>query len=268
MTNHTRRFLLSLIAALGLSGSLPAAAADQNPPKVVKAAPAITVAPSAFYIGAWGGAGFSKTQNELTNPGIATGPISAYPTGIMPGLTLGYASNSTPIYYGVAIDVGYDFSRGSIGGIAPAAGLSATGYRKNGFFLDEVVELGIGASTIAGYVPSNAQPQNWPVPIMVPTAVVNNLIFAARGGFAQRNVDLCASVDLAGDTACASKIINGPLVGMKVKAMISTNTEVFATYDHVFWNSSFTPAQASPVFANTISAKDEELFRVGFGYHF
>jgi hypothetical protein len=261
-----KKLLVALLLALGL---LPAVAADQNPP-AKKATPAVattTVTPSAFYIGAWAGAGFSKTENELTIPGVVTGPISAYPTGIMPGLTIGYASNATQIYYGAAIDVGYDFSRGSIGGFAPGAGLPATGYRKNGFFIDEVGEIGVNMTTIGGYIPSNAQPQNWPVPITVPSSVWSNLIVAARGGLAQRNVDLCATVDLAGDQQCASKFINGPLAGAKVKAMISANTEVFATYDHIWWNSSFTPARATPIFANTIAAKEEDLFRVGFGYH-
>lgn len=261
--------ILSLLAALAaLAGGAPAFAADQNPPKPlqVKAAPAPAPA-SNFYIGAWAGAGFSKTQNELTLAGTAQGPISAYPTGIMPGLTLGYASNSSPIYWGAAIDVGYDFSRGDIGGVAPASGLGAPGFRKNGFFLDEVVEVGVNAGTVGGYIPSNAQPQNWAVPITVPASVWNNLIFAARGGFAQRNVTLCA-VDATFTDHCGGKFINGPLAGGKIKAMISANTEVFATYDHVFWNSSFTPAGASPLFANTTAARGEDLFRAGFGYHF
>jgi hypothetical protein len=260
---------LSLFAALLAGAIAPAYATDQNPPAkpVVKAAAAAPAAPSPFYMGAWVGAGFSKTQNELTLAGAAQGPISAYPTGIMPGFTIGYANNSAPIYWGAEIDVGYDFSRGDIGGVAPNAGLGAPGYRKNGFFLAEVAEVGISATTFGGYIPSNAQPQNWPVPITVPGSVWNNLVFAARGGFAQRNVDLCA-VDAAFVSQCASKFINGPLAGAKVKAMISANTEVFVTYDHIFWNSSFTPAGATPLFANTTAAKDEDLFRVGFGYHF
>lgn len=270
--NHLLRLLAALAALAGISvvslSETTAFAADQNPPKAAKVAPATVAAASPFYIGAWAGAGFSKTQNELTIPGTVTGPISAYPTGMMPGLTLGYANNSGSIYYGAAIDIGYDFSKGSIGGFAPGAGLPAIGYRKNGFFIDEVGEVGINMATIAGYIPGGAQPQNWPIPITVPASAWSNLIVAARGGLAQRNVDLCATVDLAGNAPCASKFINGPLAGVKVKAMISANTEVFATYDHIWWNSSFTPAQAQPIFANTISAKEEDLFRVGFGYHF
>jgi hypothetical protein len=235
----------------------------------------VVAVPSPFYIGAWGGAGFSKTQNELTVPGLVSGPVSAYPTGIMPGLTLGYASNASPIYYGAAIDIGYDFSRGSVDNAAvipgTPLGVNTSVTRKNGLFLDEVLEIGIGASTIAGYVPSNAQPQNWPVPITVPGSVWNNLIFAARGGLAQRNVDLCGNgMDALGNltTQCASKFINGPLAGAKIKAMLSANTEAFVTADYVWWNSSFTPASATPLFANTVSAKNEILFRAGFGYHF
>lgn len=261
--------ILKILAALAaLAGATGAAVAgDVNPPAtkpaVVKAA-AVPATASNFYIGAWVGAGFSKTQNELTIPGVATGPVTGYPTGIMPGLTLGYASNGSPIYWGASIDLGYDFSRGDVGGMTAGTTL---GSRKNGFFLAEVAEIGVSASTVGGYIPTNAQPQNWPVPITVPGSVWNNLIFAARGGFAQRNVDLCAT-ESTGGSACASKVINGPLVGFKTKAMISANTEVFLTYDHVFWNSSFTPAAATPLFANTTAAKDEDLFRVGFGYHF
>lgn len=257
--------LLPVLLALG--GTVPAFAADQNPPAKtavpVKAAP-VPAAPSNLYIGAWAGAGFSKTENELTLSGTAQGPVSAYPTGIMPGLTLGYASNGSPVVWGFAVDIGYDFSRGDVASLTPGTTL---GFRKNGFFIDEVGEIGISASTVGGYIPSNAQPQNWAVPITVPASVWSNLIFAARGGFAQRNVTLCASdATLTGE--CASKFINGPLFGAKVKAMLSGNTEIFATVDEILWNSSFTPSSATPVFANTTAAKRETLFRLGFGYHF
>ena len=262
-----RKFLF--LAALAALAAVPAQAADLPAKAIVKASP-FAPAASPFYIGTFLGAGFSKTENELTILGTPMGPVSAYPTGIMAGGVFGYANNSGPVYFGAVLEAAYDFSRGDVGGINPG---TVIGARRNGLFLAEVGELGLNLAALGGYIPGPAQPSNWPVPIVVPASVWGNLVVAARGGLAQRSVTLCAvdgtlNPDGSLHQDCGSKFITGPLVGGKIKAMISANTEVFLTYDHVFWNSSFTPAATAPIFAATIAAKDEDLFRAGLGYHF
>jgi hypothetical protein len=264
------RFSFGLCLALACGSAF---AADLPVRSAVKADIPTIVATNPFYIGFWGGIGLSPTENQLTFLGTAEGPVKAYPTGLMAGLTVGYANNSGPIYWGAAVEAAYDFSKGDVGGPVPG---SIAGSRKNGFLVQEGVELGISMTTLGGYIPTSARPGNWPVPITVPASVWSNLIFAARGGLAQRDVKLCAldgTVDVNGNPnmPCASKFINGPYAGLTLKAMISANSEVRFVYDHVFWGkgSSFTPGAMPPaIFSNTIAIKDEDLFKVGYNYHF
>lgn len=255
---------LVLACLLVIAGIVPAIAADLPMAKKF-VPPAVAVTPGPFYIGGFAGAGWSKTENELTFDGVAQGPLKAYPTGMLAGLEAGYASNTGPLYWGINVSVAYDFSRGSVGGVTPSTVL---GTRKDGLMLQEAGEIGINLATLDGYVPNAAQPLNWPVPITVPGTVWGNLIVAARGGLAQRDVTLCVNDPTTLDQQCATKFINGPFVGGKVKARIAAQSEVFAAVDHIFWNSSFTPQAAVPAFTNTIRAKDENLFKVGFGYYF
>ena len=249
------------------------AASATDLPKKALVAPAPVVATNSFYIGAFGGIGLSPTQNELTFDGISGGVQKAWPTGLMAGGIFGYANTAGPLYYGFAFEAAYDFSRGGVDcGTANSlmTGQSCLASRKNGLLLQEVGELGLSLSQLTGYIPSSAQPANWPVPITVPASFASNFVMAARVGFAQRNVDLCAAIDLAGDIACGSKFISAPTAGLKLKFMASAQTEIFATWDHAFWGngSSFTPAAAIPLFQNTVSIQQEDIFKAGFGYHF
>jgi hypothetical protein len=257
-----KRFLVMaaavLLAPSAYAADLPAKA------KTSPFAPASAAAPGPFYIGGFAGVGWSKTENELTFFGEAQGPLKAYPTGVLAGLELGYSNNTGPLYWGANVSIAYDFSRGDVGGVTPGTVL---GSRKNGLMLQEAGELGFNLATIGGYIPTAGQPQNWPVPITVPGSVWGNLVIAARGGLAQRDVTFCVTDPTTLEQQCATKFINGPFVGGKVKARISAQTEVFLVVDHIFWNSSFTPQAAIPAFANTIRAKDEDLFKVGFSHY-
>lgn len=265
----------ALVGAV-IAGIFPARAADLPRAPALKAAP-VVVAPNPFYIGLLGGIGLSPTENEATFPGISTGVQKAWPTGILAGGVVGYANTSGPLYWGVAFEAAYDFSRGGVSCGAMDAlmtGVSCPVTRKNGLLLQEVGELGISMSTLAGYIPNSAQPANWPVPIIVPASVWSNIVIAARGGLAQRDIQLCAVTGLNLDgtavSQCGSKFYNAPSAGLKVKFMASAQTEIFATWDHVFWKggSTFTPSGAIPLFQNAVSLQGEDLFKGGFGYHF
>src|SRR5262249_50939082 len=240
-------------------------------PRKAPLADVVPVTASPFYIGIFAGGGFSETQSELTLAGTAQGPLKAYPTGLLAGVSVGYVNTTGPLYWGLAVEAAYDFSRGDVGGVTPG---TVIGSRKNGLFLEEVGELGISLSTIGGYVPSSARPSNWPVPITVPSSVWSNLVLGMRGGLAQRDVTLCApdgTLDVNGNfnMPCATKFINGPLVGGFIKAMISGNSPVKLTLNHFVWNSSFTAESPNAkIFSATTAAKGETVAKVGFDYHF
>lgn len=263
-----------LVAALALLLYASIVKAADLPRKAPLAVPAPIVTPSPFWIGAFAGIGLSPTENELTIDGTAMGVQKAWPTGLLVGLAVGYENINGPLAWGFEVRGGYDFSRGGVDCSDVnmlAFGSQCLASRKNGWLIQENAELGISLTTIGGLVPGSAQPSNWPIPITVPTSVWSNVVIAARGGFAQRNVDLCAVIDPAsGATACGSKFTNAPSAGLKLKFMISAQTELFATYDHVFWagGSSFTPTAATPLFQNAVAIKQEDIFAGGFGYHF
>jgi hypothetical protein len=269
-------FILTILAYPAPAADLPRKALD------VPTVPVVLTNP--FYIGIWGGGGFSTQENDLTLGGQTQGPVKAYPTGALAGAVLGYGTSAGNFYYGFSIEAAYDFSRGDVGfsgftgpgcGNAPNCA-GPLGSLKNGLLLQVGGELGISLTTLGGYLPTSAQPSNWPVPITLPASVWSNLIIAGRGGFAGRDVTMCALTGVDpftglpdGSQTCGSQFKIGPYVGAEIKAMLSAQTEVFLKYDHVFWNSSFTPASAAPAFVNdTAMAKKEDIFKAGFGYHF
>lgn len=258
-----------ILAAILMTGTIPAIAADL-PAKPFPKAAAPVVATGPFYIAGFAGGGFSATESELTILGMAQGPLKAYPTGVLAGGEIGAKWNTGALSFGLNVRAAYDFSRGAVGGMDPAGGLGPIGSRKNGLLLMEGGELGMNLSTIGGYVPGSAQPQNWPVPVNVPASAWSNLGLSVEGGLAHRQVTLCGLdfVTMA-DDLCATKFITGPYVGGKLGAMVSAQTELFVRYDHVFWNTSFTPLQASSgIFDSTIRAKGEDLITGGLAYHF
>lgn len=262
------------IAALALLAGCASAQAADLPLKAKPFDTPVVASTSPFWIGAFTGLGLSPTQNELTIPGAVSGTQKAWPTGILAGVTAGYTNVTGPIAWGISFEAAYDFSRGGVDCSdinAALTGQSCMASRKNGWLFQEGLEFGISLSTLGGYIPTSGQPSNWPVPIVVPASVWSNIMLLGRGGYAERNIDLCAAIDLLGDMGCGSKFIAAPYAGVKLKAMLSTNTELFAVYDHIFWGngSSFTPTAALPVFQglDTVTIKQEDLFKVGLAYH-
>ncbi len=254
----------------------PAFAADL-PVKPLKAIVAPT-ATSPFYVFVHGGAGFTNIQNDIALPGVATGTPKLWPAGLMVGGGFGYLSSIGPISIGLEAEGNYDFTKATITDTVPmdcvgAVCVGALGnvHAKNSWFFAEKALVGITASQVMGYVPGAASPANWPVPITVPAGFAQNLMLLGVVGAAQRNVDLCATdVDL--NTFCGSQWKNGLLFGAQVRAAISQNVSLRIEYDYVKFNQTFTAANVveklGPVFANTISAKDEQRVMAGFNYNF
>lgn len=226
--------------------------------------PVITTSP--FYVGVLGGGGFSSVESDLTFSGVSTGPIKAFPTGVLAGGEAGARWNTGTLGFGVNITALYDFSHASVGGnaIMPEVGSS-----KNGLLLMEGASVGINLSTLFGYIPGSAQPTNWPIPITVPSSVMGNLSANAIGGLAQRWQTLCAFDAMTGtDDICGSRVLDGWYIGGELTAMLSAQVEAKVKIAHIFWNGSFTPLQAIPVFQATTSAKDETIGLVGIDFHF
>lgn len=259
-----------LSAIYSLIATWPSFAADL-PAKAIKRDTSVpVVATSPFYFGFWGGVGLSPTMNDFTIDGVEQGgaPIKGYPTGILVGLEAGYTLAPGPISFRLTFDAAYDFSRGCVDFACIAA-------RKNGWLLQEGIGIPISLTTIGGYIPTAGQPSNWPVPVTVPTSVWSNMLITPRGGYAERNLDLCALnglVDANGNdvTACGSKFIAAPYAGLELSFMASTNSEIALRWDHVFWGNqySFTPAAAIPLFQNSVNITKEDLLTVHYNYHF
>jgi hypothetical protein len=221
--------------------------------------------------------GWSEVENELTLLGTSQGPIKAFPTGLLVGGEVGARWNLNPVVWGLNASVAYNFSKSGVGcgpDVAAATGNQCLGYRKDGLLLQQGGELGVNLGTVFGYIPSAAQPANWPVPITVPASVMGNLTATLRGGIAERDLTMCATAaDVTGTMSqlCGSKFVIGPYAGGKISAAISQQVEAYVRVDHIFWNSSFTPAQdprVSTIFANTTRATGETLAVAGVAYHF
>lgn len=259
----TKRLLRLLLALAGITGAIPAIAADQNP-KAVPVKAAAVAAPSPFYIGFTAGAGFSNQQSDITLPGVATGTPAIWPAGFMAGGVIGIGYNTALGYVGAEVEGDYDFTHASIGctGVLPCMGTS-----KNSWFFAEKALWGVSLASITGYIPATAQPQNWPIPITVPASMAANLRLLAEVGMAQRNQDICA-LDLGTlNSACGSRWMNGLLIGGQLQAAISQNVTLKAEYNWINFNQSFTPQNAASVFPSTFQAKDEQRFMLGLNYN-
>jgi hypothetical protein len=222
-------------------------------------------------------------MNDFTLPGLGTttgtggGPIKGYPTGILAGVNAGYVISSNPLYLAIDISADYDFSRSCVDIACVAA-------RKNGFLFEEGLEAGISMTTLGGFIPTSGQPQNWPVPITVPTSIWSNMVLAARGGYAERTLDLCAFATdggnpapgvFTGTTNCGSSFIAAPFAGVKLKFAASQNWQLKMGWDHVFWGNNYefdTPAFLSLIGPatgfNSVKITKEDIFKVGADYHF
>lgn len=260
-------FLAAAFLILLVWNVLPADAADlpkKAAPKIAAPAPVPLYNPLA--IGVSLGMALSPTENFLTINGqlMGDGPVKGYPIGPLAGIVATYDLIPVgPAYVAATGEVHYDFSRGCVGD-------SCAAERKNGFLLQQGLEIGLTTAQINGALPTSGQPANWPVPIVVPTSLASNLKLGARAGLAERWVTLCAVVDQFGDYGCGDQFLWAPYGGLGLSFMASTNWEVKAVWDHVFWKqgNSFTPTAATPLFASTVSIRQEDDVKLQLLYHF
>lgn len=261
------RHLAVLAAALACTG--PALAADlQTKARPLDTPPVPVIGTSPFAIGLSLGIALSPTENFLTIPGVleGDGPIKGYPIGPLAGVIASYRLIPIgPAFVDAIAEAHYDFSHGCVGS-------SCTAERKSGFLLQQGLEVGLTTAQVAGALPTSGQPANWPLPINVPSSLAANLKVAARGGIAERWAGLCAVIDMFGTYDCGNQLMWAPYGGLGVSFMASTNVEIKAVWDHVFWKqgNSFTPAgPIQPTFLNDIvTIKQEDDIKLQFLYHF
>lgn len=242
------------------AADLPKKAKDVTPP------PAPVIAPSPFALGVSLGMALSPTENFLTQNGalVGEGPVKGYPIGPLAGIIASYQLIPIgPAYVSATAEVHYDFSRGCVG-------LDCAAERKNSFLLQQGLEFGLTTAQINGALPTSGQPANWPVPIIVPANLASNLKLGARGGIAERWVTLCAAIDTFGDTACGSEFLWAPYAGLGLGFMASTNSEIRAVWDHIFWKQGnmFTPQAAIPLFQSAVTIRQEDDVKLQWLYHF
>jgi hypothetical protein len=127
--------------------------------------------------------------------------------------------------------------------------------------------FGFNLGQLMGYVPSNAQPQNWKVPVVVPTSITNNLQILGSVGAAGRQAGLCVTDLGTGQDLCGSEWMGGLSVGGQLRFMAATNWDIAAKYHHDFFNHTFTPTQSIPLFTNAVTAKGQDRFTVGMDFH-
>src|SRR5258706_5094555 len=275
------RTILTLVASLFATSAF---AADMPVRPLIPKAPLAAESYSPFYIGLFGGGGWSQVENELTIPGHAQGPIKAFPTGLVVGGEVGARWNSSLLVYGLNASFAYNFSKAGVGcgpDVAMATGNQCLGYRKDGWLFQQGGEFGINAAGLFGYNASVSQAQNWPVKLPVTSSIWSNVNLTVRGGIAERDLTLCATpasaipigpVDpiVMGDPQCGSKFVIGPYVGGRVSAALSGKVEAYVRVDHAFLDSSFTPSPAIQAFdsLNTTRARDEWVAVAGFNFHF
>lgn len=265
------RTFITLFAILVLALAwyvLPADAADQNPPKAKPkvAAPAPAPVYSPLAVGVSFGMALSPTDNFLTIGGtlMGEGPVKGYPIGPLAGIVATYDLIPIgPAYVAATAEIHYDFSRGCVG-------IDCASERKNGFLLQQGLELGLTAAQGNGLLPTSGQPANWPIPITVPTSLSTNTKFGLRGGLAERWVTLCAVTDMAGDFACGDQFLWAPYTGLGLSFLATTNWEVKAVYDHIFWKqgNTFTPTAAIPLFSSIVTIRQEDDAKLQLLYHF
>jgi len=239
----------------------PAAAADL-PVKSPYSPPAAVVY-YPFYLGIQGGMGFTREQNEISVQGLALGTPKLYPTAPSVGVALGYINATGPFAWGGELFADYNFSAQDLN---CAAGI-CTAKARNTFSFGEDLLFGFTLSQMFSAVPGSVQPQNWKVPITVPSSVMNNLMILGSIGGAQRTVGLCALDVGTNEFLCGDQWMGGLSAGGQVRFMASGQFDVAVKYHHNFYNHTFTPTQSIPIFSNAVTAKGEDVFKAGLNYH-
>lgn len=265
---------LMIMAVAGyVFGGLGLAFGADLPVKAPRDVPVIGYNP--FWIGIGAGVGMSKTENELTFGGVSTGTIKGFPTGALVGPSFGYTASAGSLLYGFAVNGYYDFSRGCVTDIPNM--LPCVAGRKNGFLVEEALEIGMSLSGQNSLLPSPL-----PAPPNIPVSIWSAITAKARVGVAERVIDLCVfnvtGIDPVtgpfGTNQCGSKFIAAPLAGLMLEVQATQNSTLGAKWDHIFWGGKnnqaafdFVPTSAVPIFSNVVAARDEDIFTIEWRYH-
>lgn len=250
-----------LLATVFAALSTPALAADL-PRKAIEAPPPVA-AYNPFYIGLQVGIGFTREENVIATPGVAVGTPKLYPTSPSAGVAFGYLNNTSALAYGGEIYGDFNFSQQPLNCVA---GVCA-GRMRNTWDAGADLLFGVTLGQIIAATPSNAQPQNWRIPVVVPTSIMNNLQLLGSVGAYGRQAGLCANDVVTGLEACGSEWLGGLSVGGQIRFMASTQWDVAVKYHHDFINHTFTPAPAVPLFTNSVTARDQDRLTVGMDFH-
>jgi hypothetical protein len=263
-----KKLLLAIASLAVITGYYPALAADLPAKALPQTAPVAAYNP--FYIGIQAGMGFTPDQNVIATPGLAVGTPKVYPTSPSFGVVLGYLNNTNALAYGAELYADYNLSQGGISCDAALAALTTTGClarSRNTFGGGADFLFGFTAGQVIGAVPANAQPQNWRLPITVPTSVMNNLQLLGSVGAYGRQAGLCVADLGTGQDLCGSEWMGGLSVGGQLRFMAAKDWDVAVRYHHDFIRHTFTPTQSIPLFTNSVAAKDQDRFTVGMNFH-
>jgi len=244
---------LLLIASPAAAADLPTKAPYQPPVSIY----------NPFYLGIEGGMGLTSTQNEIAVAGTAIGSPKLYPTAPSVGVALGYMNYTGQFAWGGELFADYNFSHQSVNCVLNLC----TAQSRNTFAFGEDLLVGFTLGQMIAGVPGNVQPQNWKAPVTVPASIMNNLVILGSVGGAQRTVGLCAMDIGTSDWLCGSQWMGGLSAGGQVRFLAAGQWDVAIKYHHNFYNHTFTPAQSIPVFSNAVTAKGEDVFKVGLNYH-
>lgn len=249
--------------------STPTFAADLPRKAFEVPAPAAVAGP--FYIGIQAGMGFTPTENLIAMPGLAVGTPKVYPTSPSVGAVVGYLNSASTLAFGAEGYFDYNFSQSGLNCDAFTSLVSSSGCvarMRNSFRAGGDVLVGFNLGQIMTYIPANAQPQNWKVPVVVPTSVVNNIQLLASIGAVGRQAGLCVTDLGTGQDLCGSEWMGGLSAGGQVRFKPATNWDVAVKYHHDFFNHTFTPQQSILLLSNSVTVKGEDRVTVGMNYYF
>jgi len=255
-----RKLALGLIFAAS-----PAFGADL--PVKVPAPIVVATAYNPFYVGLQGGMGFTRDENELAVPGLAVGVPKQYPTAPSVGAVVGYINTTGALAWGGEIFADYNFSAQNMNCNATTGVGLCTSKSRNSFAFGEDLLVGFTLGQMITASPTSVQPQNWKIPITVPSSIMNNLMILGSVGGAQRTVSLCALDAGTMDWLCGNQWMGGLSVGGQLRFMAAGQWDVGIKYHHNFYNHTFTPEQSVPLFTNSVGVKGEDVFKAGINYH-
>lgn len=251
-----RTLIGAAVAAAMLA--LPASAADipraAVPAIPVKAPLLAAGAASGLYFGGFVGGGMTKENFEfVTIPGSG----SLYPTGIQFGAKIGYAAWLGSVMLGLEADIAYDVNRSQTN----TCGIAMICESKGSWLLTQRAVFGwvMGSGARA----AGATPDQWPVPLQVPSTFTEaRIVPYITGGVAERRIKM--NVVSVGS---AEEWLVGYAAGGGVRIPVSQAISLDISYLYIGYNRNFIPATSVPIFP-TFKAQSEQVGRLGLTYGF